>query len=302
MNSDDFSLDRLVEELERQELPDFMQLPSVNPRPSRDAVFELVGELRNLLFPGYFNEGCVARDGLRYHTGSILSKVRRGLTEQVMRAICFRCTDPTRMQRCQGEARKKVNAFLESLPEIRASLVEDVKAAYRGDPAATSEEETVFSYPGLTAITFHRLAHRLYQLEVPLLARIVGERSHSLTGIDIHPGAQVGPGLFIDHGTGVVIGETSIIGANVRIYQGVTLGARSFPKDKDGNPIKGQPRHPIVEDDVIIYSGATVLGRITVGKGSIIGGNVWLTESVPPFSRVSQGRPVQEGFEAGAGI
>ncbi len=297
-----FSLDRLVEELESQELPCFMQLPSVNPRPSRDAVFELTSQLRSLLFPGYFDEGDLGREGLRYHTGHTLSQVRKGLTEQVMRAICFRCTDPTRMRRCEGEAAEKVDQFLQSLPEIRASLVEDVKAAYRGDPAANSEEETVFSYPGLTAVTYHRMAHRLYQLEVPLLARIVAERSHSLTGIDIHPGASVGPGLFIDHGTGVVIGETAVIGRNVRIYQGVTLGARSFPLDAEGNPIKGQPRHPIVEDDVVIYSGATVLGRITVGRGSVIGGNVWLTESVPPRSRVSQGRPVQERFEAGAGI
>lgn len=299
---DDFSLDRLLEELESQEVPDFMRLPSVHPRPSRETVFALVGELREILFPGYFDSGELNAEDVRYHTGHIISQVRRSLTEQVMRAICFRCTDPSRMPGCRKTALRMVESFLAQLPSIRQSLVEDVQAAYRGDPAANSEEETIFSYPGLTAITFHRLAHLLYRLEVPLLPRILSERSHSLTGIDIHPGASIGPGLFIDHGTGVVIGETSVIGRNVRIYQGVTLGARSFPVDDQGHPIKGQPRHPIVEDEVIIYSGATILGRITVGKGSIIGGNVWLTETVPPRSRVSQGRPIQERFEEGAGI
>lgn len=302
MNQPPFQLHKLVEDLENQALPCFMQLPSVHPRPSREAIFDLMGQLRSILFPGYFDNGEIGREGYKYYLGHTLEQVRRGLTEQVMRAICFRCTDPDRMGRCRGDAQRKVDEILAELPTIREKLVKDADAAYRGDPAATSQEEAVFCYPGIMAITYHRLAHQFYRHEVPLLARIVAELSHSLTGIDLHPGATIGPGFFIDHGTGVVIGETAVIGDNVRIYQGVTLGARSFPLDEQGNPIKGVPRHPVVEDDVVIYSGATVLGRITVGKGSVIGGNVWLTESLPPYSRVSQGKPQQEKFNEGAGI
>ena len=168
-------------------------------------------------------------------------------------------------------------------------LATDVQAAYAGDPAATSPAETILCYPGVLALAYQRVAHELYTLGVPVLPRILTERAHSLTGIDIHPGARIGERFFIDHGTGVVIGETSVIGNGVRLYQGVTLGARSFPLDEHGHPVKGIPRHPIVEDGVIIYAGATVLGRITVGAGSVIGGNVWLTRSVPPDSRISQG-------------
>jgi serine O-acetyltransferase len=167
-------------------------------------------------------------------------------------------------------------------------LLSDVRAAYEGDPAATSTDETIFCYPGILAVTNQRVAHELYRLEVPLLPRMLTEQAHSVTGIDIHPGASIGERFFIDHGTGVVIGETSTIGNNVRLYQGVTLGAKSFPLDEHGNPLKGIPRHPIVEDDVVIYAGATVLGRVTVGRGSVIGGNVWVTENVPPGSKLSQ--------------
>jgi serine O-acetyltransferase len=188
------------------------------------------------------------------------------------------------------------------LPEVRRLLATDVQAAYEGDPAATSPDEAIFCYPGMLAITSYRLAHELHLLEVPLLPRIITEHAHSITGVDIHPGATIGEYFFIDHATGVVIGETTVIGNRVRIYQGVTLGAKSFPLDAEGNPIKGIPRHPVVEDDVIIYGGATILGRVTIGKGSVIGGNVWLTRSVPPGSRVTQARPNEEAFEAGAGI
>ena len=197
---------------------------------------------------------------------------------------------------------KRQAQFFQALPAIRATLALDARAAHLGDPAAGSVEETIFCYPGITAITYHRLAHQLYRLGVPIIARIIAEQAHSLTGIDIHPGASIGEGFFIDHGTGVVIGETCIIGNNVTIYQGVTLGARSFPVDAEGNPIKGAPRHPIIEDNVVIYSGATVLGRITVGRGSMIGGNVWLTESVPAGSKIAQRKARQEGFEEGGGI
>lgn len=302
MNTEPFQLRSLVERLEEQELPCFMQLPSVNPRPSREAVCASIHSLQCILFPGYFDDGEIGRDGFGYFLGHTLEQVRRELTEQVTRGLCFRCQEPGRMGECRSEAQEKVDRLLGSLPDIRVALSKDAEAAFRGDPAANSHEETVFCYPGMTAITYHRLAHEFYRLGVPLIARIVAERAHSLTGIDIHPGATIGEGIFIDHGTGVVIGETAVIGKNVRIYQGVTLGSKSFPTDEEGNPIKGRPRHPIIEDDVIIYSGATVLGRITIGRSSQIGGNVWLTESVPPHSRVSQRRPLQEGFESGSGI
>ena len=166
----------------------------------------------------------------------------------------------------------------------------DAKAAFDGDPAAHSIAETIFCYPSIMAMTYHRVAHELYKLDVPIIPRIISEMAHSRTGIDIHPGAQIGEYFFIDHGTGTVIGETCIIGKNVRIYQGVTLGAKSFPLDENGNPVKKIPRHPIIEDNVVIYSGATVLGRVTIGEGSEIGGNVWITESVPPHSKVVQGK------------
>jgi serine O-acetyltransferase len=185
---------------------------------------------------------------------------------------------------------------------IRTQLGTDALAAYDGDPAAKSPDEAVFSYAGMSAITYHRIAHELHRLEVPLIPRIIAELAHSATGIDIHPGAQIGSRFFIDHGTGVVIGETCIIGEHVRLYQGVTLGAKSFTTDAHGHLTKGLPRHPIVEDDVVIYAGATVLGRITIGRGSTIGGNVWLTESVPPETRVSQARLREELFGNGAGI
>ena len=193
-------------------------------------------------------------------------------------------------------------AFAAGLPGVRALLETDVRAAFEGDPAARSLDETLFCYPGVTAITHHRLAHALHQLGVPLLARIVAEISHEATGIDIHPGARVGESFFIDHGTGVVVGETAIIGERVRLYQGVTLGAKSFALDERGLPLKAIARHPIVEDDVVVYAGATVLGRITIGRGSSIGGNVWLTRSVPPGSRITQAQLRAEAFDDGAGI
>jgi len=178
--------------------------------------------------------------------------------------------------------------FCLRLTELRKILSTDVEAAYIGDPAAKSRGETIFCYPSVYALTNHRIAHELYKLKIPLIPRIISELSHSETGIDIHPGAEIGEFFFMDHGTGIVIGETSIIGKRVRLYQGVTLGAKSFPLDQNGNPIKGIPRHPIVEDDVIIYAGATILGRITIGQGSVIGGNIWVTEDVPPQSKLIQ--------------
>ena len=193
-------------------------------------------------------------------------------------------------------------AFAARLPAIRSLLDSDIRAAFTGDPSAKSVDEVVFCFPGVAALIRHRLAHELYLLGVPMLARIIAEKAHSETGIDIHPGATIGEGFFINHGTGVVIGETTIIGRNVRLYQAVTLGAKKFEADSDGQLLKEYPRHPIVEDDVVIYAGATVLGRITIGKGSSIGGNVWLTHSVPAGSGVTQARAREETFDSGAGI
>jgi len=191
---------------------------------------------------------------------------------------------------------------MRTLPDLRRLLALDAVAAFEGDPAASSPSEAIFSYPGVRAITSHRIAHELYQRGVPLIPRIIAEHAHSNTGIDIHPGASVGESFFIDHGTGVVIGETSVIGNRVRIYQGVTLGAKSFPLDDQGRPIKGIARHPVIEDEVTIYAGATILGRITIGRGAVIGGNVWITRDVPPGTTLSQSRPTTDLFESGGGI
>jgi serine O-acetyltransferase len=259
--------------------------------PSREALAFVVDELRSVLFPGYFGTNWeLNAEALEFHVGATLDRLLRTLAEQIRRALCFSCKErqPARCADCEQRADALTGQFLSRLPEVRRLLATDVQAAYEGDPAATSPAETILCYPGIQALTCQRLAHELYLLDVPLLPRIITEHAHSLTGIDIHPGARIGDRFFIDHGTGVVIGETCEIGNRVRLYQGVTLGARSFPLDEHGHPVKGIPRHPIVEDDVIVYSGATVLGRITVGAGSVIGGNVWLTHSVPPGSRIDQ--------------
>ncbi|MCK4547196.1 MAG: serine acetyltransferase [Candidatus Eisenbacteria sp.] len=259
------------------------------PLPSRDAVISIVEDLRAILFPGYFGISDLDVDNMQYHVGSTLDRVRRELQEQIKRGICFVCDKPPdECTTCEDRSLAMIDAFVERLPVIQRLLATSTQAAYEGDPAATSPDETIFCYPGMLAITNYRIAHELYHLGVPLIPRIITEQAHSLTGIDIHPGARIAESFFIDHGTGVVIGETTIIGKRVRLYQGVTLGAKSFPMDKDGNPIKGIDRHPIVEDDVIIYSGATILGRVTIGRGSVVGGNVWLVDDVPPGSRIAQ--------------
>ena len=273
--------------------------------PSRDALIEIVESIRSVLFPGYYGISEVTDRNVRFHVGATLDRVHRNLQEQVKRALCFVCQeeDPSRCPQCEERVASTVEAFLSRLPEVRWRLSTDVQAAYEGDPAATSAEETIFCYPGILAITNYRVAHELHQLDVPLLPRIITEHAHSITGIDIHPGAAIGEKFFIDHGTGVVIGETCVIGQRVRIYQGVTLGAKSFPLDENGNPIKGIPRHPIVEDDVVIYGGATILGRVTIGRGSVIGGNVWLTHSVPPESKITQAEARRRVvFSEGEGI
>ncbi|MCA1986986.1 MAG: serine acetyltransferase [Desulfovibrio sp.] len=269
------------------------------PMPSVEVLREVVARLQAILFPGYFGDSEIAPETMRFHVGAGLDVVSRLLTEQIRRGRCFFCRgdgashaqpEEADCEACEDAARRKTGLFLSALPEIRRLLAADVRAAYVGDPAAKHPGETIFCYPSILALTHHRIAHALHQQDVELIPRIISELAHSKTGIDIHPGARIGEGLFIDHGTGVVVGETCIIGTNVRISQGVTLGAKSFPKDASGALIKGIARHPIVEDDVVIYAGATLLGRITIGKGSVVGGNVWLTEDLPPGSHVIQQR------------
>jgi serine O-acetyltransferase len=267
--------------------------------PSRDALVAIARGLRAALFPSHFGPADLTEQGLDYFVGHTLDGTLLALSEQVRRALSYAELSQSREQR----ATEIVRAFATQLPYVRRLLNSDAQAAFEGDPAASSVDEAIFCYPGLTALTHHRLAHELFRLEVPLIPRILAEIAHADTGVDIHPGAEIGGSFFIDHGTGVVIGETTRIGERVRLYQGVTLGAKSFPLDETtGRLTKGAARHPIVEDDVVIYAGATILGRISIGQGSSIGGNVWLTRSVPPHSRVTQARASSEAFEGGSGI
>ncbi|MCP4605993.1 MAG: serine acetyltransferase [Proteobacteria bacterium] len=280
------------------------QKPGRAPLPSRDVLITMVEEIRSVFFPSHFGISELNGESTRFHMGSTLDRVVRTLQDQVRRGLCFDCPQdtPECCNECEDRALQITHIFLSALPRIRELLSSDVAAAYEGDPAATCPDEAVFCYPGIQAITNYRLAHELHLLEVPLIPRIITEHAHSITGIDIHPGATIGEKFFIDHGTGIVIGETSEIGNRVRIYQGVTLGAKSFPLDENGNPIKNIPRHPIVEDDVVIYSGATILGRVSIGRGSVIGGNVWLTRSVSPNSHITQAQVRQDRFTDGGGI
>lgn len=273
----------------------FHQYKDGDPLPSGKSLRRIVELSREILFPGYFGNSTVHQRTINYHIGVNVEELFGLLTEQIQAGLCFGLENtpsdnvikkiPDRDTAASIAAR-----FISKLPEIRRILATDVEAAYYGDPAATCFGEIICCYPIIRAITNYRIAHELYMLNVPLIPRIITEMAHSETGIDIHPGAQIGHHFTIDHGTGVVIGATCIIGNNVKLYQGVTLGAKSFPLDENGNPIKGIARHPILEDDVIVYSNATILGRITIGKGATIGGNIWVTESVPAGSRIVQRR------------
>lgn len=271
--------------------------------PSRDAVATVVESLRSAIFPGYFGDSRLDSESLHFYVGSTLDRALHVLEAQITRGLCFaREHDPATCRECEEQARIITRQFLGRLPDVQSLLLSDTHAAYTGDPALRSPAEAIFCYPGLLAITNARIAHELFVLEVPLIPRMITEQAHSVTGIDIHPGASIGSSFFIDHGTGVVIGETSVIGKRVRLYQGVTLGAKSFPLDEEGKPMKGVARHPIVEDDVIIYAGATILGRVTIGRGSTIGGNIWLTQSVAPGSRVAQAKAGATKYHEGGGI
>jgi len=253
--------------------------------PSRDRIVELIEEIRQLLFPGFFSQKVLTRENVKFHVGSLLEQIGTHLTDQAAHCLCSDlhrtcdgCIDPGP---CHHQAAQIARDFLARIPSIRGRLALDAQAAYDGDPAAKSIAEIIYCYPGFYAVTVHRIAHELLKLGVPLMARIMSEYAHSATGCDIHPGAVIGESFFIDHGTGVVIGETSRIGNHVKIYQGVTLGAKSFPKDERGRVIKGLQRHPTIEDSVTLYANATILGGQTViGRGVTVAGNTFITESI----------------------
>lgn len=298
-------LHRVIDNLSHPDSFRMMYLPKHgHSMPSRDVLAELVDKIREVLFPGYFGNSQLSTKTLSYYIGVNVDIIYRMLNAQIERGICFECRARNQQQcdKCESEAPEITMEFISKLSDLRNMLATDVQAAYNGDPAAKSFGEVIFSYPSIRALSNYRIARELYKLNVPLIPRIITEMAHSETGIDIHPAAQIGEYFAIDHGTGVVIGETSEIGTNVKIYQGVTLGAKSFPADENGKPIKGIKRHPIVEDNVIIYSNASILGRVRVGKNSMIGGNIWVTNNVPPHSKIVQRRPRAGEFSNGAGI
>ncbi|MCI0467109.1 MAG: serine acetyltransferase [Beijerinckiaceae bacterium] len=271
--------------------------------PSQEALCDVVDGLCSALFPRHFGSCALTEESVDYFVGRSLDAALQLLLEQVQLELRLAAHGARgNGARNDHRADEITREFAVNLPKVRTLLESDIRAAYQGDPAAKSIDEILLCYPGLFAIIRHRIAHELYELGVPLLARLVSEIAHSATGIDIHPGAKIGGSFFIDHGTGVVIGETAVIGRNVRLYQAVTLGAKRFAKDETGALYKGGARHPIVEDDVVIYAGATILGRITIGRGATIGGNVWLTHSVPPGSSITQAQNRSEVFADGGGI
>jgi serine O-acetyltransferase len=261
---------------------------ATTPLPDRASVIRILDDLLEVIYPGYFGRKYVESANIEYYVGDLLDSIFARITQEIYRSIRPECGKATETcDHCHGVAEEQALLFLRALPQMRSRLSEDVQAAFDGDPAAKSIDEVIFAYPAIFAITIYRLAHELNLLGIPLLPRIMTEHAHSVTGIDIHPGATIGAGFFIDHGTGVVIGETTIIGNRVKLYQGVTLGALSFAMDDEGRMVRGKKRHPTIEDDVVIYAGATILGGSTViGRGSVIGGNVWLTRSVPPYTKV----------------
>ncbi|HXZ08588.1 MAG TPA: serine O-acetyltransferase EpsC [Paraburkholderia sp.] len=263
--------------------------PGGRDLPARVALADIVETLKGVLFPMRLGPPDLRQESENFYVAHALDAALQALLAQARLELQYKRRHSTHSDEfVEAEACAAIRAFAARLPVIRGLLDSDVLAAYHGDPAAGSVDEVLLCYPGILAMIHHRLAHELYGLGLPLLARIIAEQAHAETGIDIHPGAKIGAGFFIDHGTGVVIGETAVIGERVRVYQAVTLGAKRFPRDAAGNLEKGLARHPIVEDDVVIYAGATILGRVTLGRGAVIGGNVWLTQDVEPGGHVTQ--------------
>jgi serine O-acetyltransferase len=261
----------------------------------KESVYNIIEHLRTALFPGVYEKQPIDEDGINIIIGNSIRIAALQLNNLIVKTLRNKCDHQGRpgCNECKEIANEAVKKLISRLPEIRRILQTDIQAAYEGDPAAMSTEEIILSYPSIDAVSIYRIAHELYEMEIPIIPRIMTEYAHQRTGIDIHPGAHIGEYFFIDHGTGVVIGETCYIGNHVKIYQGVTLGAKSFKLDEHGNPVKGIKRHPDIQDNVVIYAGATILGGETViGHDSIIGGNVWLIESVPPYSIVYNGQPL----------
>ena len=291
MDSNNFTqiLTQTVEQLsDADSLKDLFHLhQDGNPLPSGKVLEEIIDLSRAIIFPGYYGKSKINKHTIKYHTGLAVEKLSKLLEDQILAGLCFSCPHSGKGENtpCRLKARHLAFQLIAKLPEIRHTLATDVEAAFLGDPAADNRGEIISCYPVIKALTNYRIAHELHQLGVPLIPRIISEMAHSETGIDIHPAATIGHHFTIDHGTGVVIGATCVIGNNVKLYQGVTLGAKSFPLDADGNPIKGIPRHPILEDDVVVYSNATILGRSTIGRGSVVGANIWVTESMQPNSK-----------------
>lgn len=270
--------------------------------PSREQIYDILRDLLVLCFPGYFGTEPVTTKSVAFFVDGLVDTIYIRLREEITRSLDHNTAETVQDCSSSGEIAGEITlALLETIPGIRKSLMGDVEAAYDGDPATQSHDEIILSYPCIEAIATYRIAHELYLRKIPLIPRIMSEHAHSRTGIDIHPGAKIGSHFFIDHGTGVVIGETTLIGRNVKLYQGVTLGALSFRKDDCGRLVKGGKRHPTIEDSVVIYSGATILGgETTIGRESVVGANVWLTESVPPHTKVTIGNPRLDVVKHGA--
>lgn len=261
------------------------------PLPSQQSVARIVELCRGLIFPGFFGDSDVNRNNVTHYVGIRCEQLREVLVEQITAGLCFSVKEgKIDLAEIAVSAQEKADQFIANLPKLRELLFSDVKATYLGDPAAISTDEVIYCYPAIRAISNYRIAHELVKLEVPIIPRMISEQAHSETGIDIHPAATIGAGFTIDHGTGIVVGATAIIGNNVKLYQGVTLGAKSFDTDADGNPIKGIPRHPIIGDNVVIYSNASILGRINIGANAVIGGNIWVTEDVAEGEKLVQAK------------
>jgi serine O-acetyltransferase len=294
-------IQRNISLLVSDDVSEYKFIPLHNkPLPSLQQLSQIVDLFRNIIFPGYYGETVSDSDTLTFHMGVNLEKLYVLLKDQVKNGLCFEASED---QCIESEilAPDIAKALINKLPELKRIVATDIKATFDSDPAAKSYGEVIFSYPTIRAVFNYRIAHELLRLGVPIIPRVLTEMAHSETGIDIHPGAKIGDYFSIDHGTGVVIGETSVIGNHVKLYQGVTLGARSFTLDEKGNPLN-IPRHPILEDNVVVYANTSILGRITIGHNSIIGGNVWLTNSVPPGSKIMQSKAIVSAFNDGLGI
>ncbi|HNY11475.1 MAG TPA: serine acetyltransferase [Candidatus Wallbacteria bacterium] len=275
----------IVRSLGRKDSLDHVGFPMV---PSHESLIEIIALIRAILFPGYFGEQELDKPNVEYYLGGKIIALYKILSQQIAKCRMHECKDKLKVcSKCTAVGKSEAINFLSKIPRIREMLSKDCGSALAGDPAAKSFDEIVFCYPGFYAISIYRVAHELHMQNIPLLPRMLTEYAHSKTGCDIHPGAKIGESFFIDHSTGVVVGETTVIGKNVKLYQGVTLGALSFPRDKHGNLIRNIKRHPTIEDEVVIYANATILGGETViGKGAVVGGNVWITESIPPKAKV----------------